>query len=92
MKGCKIYHIFPEKSLGVIPSEMGELIATLLFDQETIQKKKNQAISEVKKEYAFVDEIKELFEDESQEEIHLLRGVRIPVNKKFNIFIIRGEI
>lgn len=67
MTGCKVYHIFPEVDLGGI-------IGTFQFGQETIQKKKQQAINEIKKEYDYLKEIKELFWDDSPEEIHLLNG------------------
>lgn len=76
-KGCKIYHIFPEKSLNDYSWVLDDFdYATFKFDQTTIQRIKDQGFTEMKKEYVFIKEIKDLFEDESCEEIHLLRGVR----------------
>jgi hypothetical protein len=66
LKGCKLYHIFPKKGL--------KITGVLDFTQEGIQKKKNQGIREVEEEYRYIDEIRELFLDDSQREIHLING------------------
>ena len=76
LQGCKIYHIFPEIGLGEVfkTGRIGELLGTLNFTQEAVQRKKNQGISEIKKEYVFLDEIRDLFEDDNPNELHLYKG------------------
>lgn len=70
LEGCKIYHIFPNTNLGKLFN------GTLNFSQDYIQEKKKQAILDMRKEHAFLKEIKELFENNRDEEIHLYKGER----------------
>lgn len=67
LNGCKLYHIFPEKNLG-------GWIGMLDFTQKGIEKRKNQAINEMNKQYNYIQETKDLFEDNSPGEVHYVNG------------------
>ena len=68
LKGCKVYHIFPQINLG-------GFLGTLNFCQKEIQNKIKQAKNDIENEYEFFDEINELFNCDCNQEMHLLNGV-----------------